>query len=100
MATKELMSIRGMVSQVSPESVQYPIVVETDSKSAIELIENGGGRNCKHFLRRVNFVREEVEKQNIRLRHVPSGEMCADMFTKNLAGVKIAKVSEEHFALY
>jgi hypothetical protein len=98
--TQALMPIRGLVSELCPSLLVYPIVVKTDSKSAIDMVRTGGNARSRHFDRRFNFVKDEVMRGNIKLVHIPGTELVADVLTKNVSGKKLSSVMKESFALY
>ena len=98
--TKELESVRGVVFELCPETLQYPIVVDCDSRSAIQLVENGGSSESKHYLRPVNSVRDEVMNANIRLRYTPSEKLAADFLTKVTSGKRSIEVVKQECLLY
>jgi len=91
---KELIWMRGLLSEIDMhELVQYPIKVKTDNQSTIEILKNSvtHGRT-KHFRRTYSFVREEVEKSNLKVLYVNTAENEADFLTKNVAGSHLKRV--------
>lgn len=48
----------------------------------------------KHLDLRFYWLRDEVEKGSIRLEHIGTDEMPADLLTKSLARVKMQKFAE------
>ena len=99
-AIKDLQPIQLLLSEIAPNTIKYPIVLHTDSQSGIDLVSNGGSADSKHFLRRVNAVRDEVVKSNIQLLFTPSEIQLADMFTKLISGVKLKNICEQELNLY
>src|SRR5207253_843461 len=97
---KDLLPMRGLVSEICPDLLKYPIEIFTDSKSAIDLARSGGNSRSKHFDRRLNFVRDEVARGNIELVYKPGNELKADVLTKNISGKKLREVMKKDFSLY
>src|SRR5207253_9791656 len=52
-------SVCGLVSELAPQHLLYPIEILTDSQSEIDTIVAVGNTRSKHFLRSVNFVKDE-----------------------------------------
>src|SRR5207253_301839 len=78
----DLIPIQGLMSEIAPQHLKLPIEVKTDSKSAMDLVAGGGNARSRHFLRRINFVKQEVQAGNIKLIFVPSDQMIAYVMTK------------------
>jgi hypothetical protein len=97
---KDLIPIRGLIAEISPTLVSYPVVIETDSQSGIDLIRNGSSARSKHYALRLDFIREELNKGNIALVYRPGADLRADMLTKAITGPKLAQVSKDEYCLY
>ncbi|CAJ1938644.1 unnamed protein product [Cylindrotheca closterium] len=71
----------------------YPIeknILYQDNKSAILLEENGGksaGKRSQAINIRYFFIRDQVEKGNVKIKYCPTDNMIADFMTKPLQGV-------------
>jgi hypothetical protein len=66
-----------------------PSLVYQDNKSAMLLEENGrasSSKRTKHINVRYFFVKDRIDKGEIRLQHCPTEEMWADMNTKPRQG--------------
>jgi hypothetical protein len=57
-----------------------PIIPKIDSKSAIDLTQH---KRSKHIRIKYNWIREQVGGKVVKLNHVPTVEMSADMMTKS-----------------
>ena len=56
-----------------------------DGKGAIDLAQNPvSHKRSKHILIKYHWIREQVGGNIIKLNHVPTAEMTADMMTKAL----------------
>jgi ribonuclease HI len=65
------------------------LVIFEDNQSAIFQSENKKfSHRSKHIEVRHHFIREQVEKEEVKLIHVPSEKMLADILTKPLGKVK------------
>ena len=71
------------------------ITIKVDNKSAIALMKNPvfHGRS-KHIDIRYHFIRECVEKNQIKVEHVSGDLQKADILTKALARTKYAEMRE------
>ncbi|KAG6530926.1 hypothetical protein ZIOFF_004693 [Zingiber officinale] len=72
-----------------------PVTLFVDNKSAIALMKNPvfHGRS-KHIDTRFHFIRECIEKGQIVVEFVNTGEQRADALTKALPGVKLAAMRQ------
>jgi len=89
--TKELKWLQGFLAELNEFGcLKYPLCVKTDSQSAISVIGNSNAHGrTKHFRRSYTFVKDEVERGNLKLVFVPSSENQADVLTKNVHGVQM-----------
>ena len=61
--------------------VDQPTIIHQDNNAAITMIDS----NCvdfwrhKHWLVRRNYIREEVENKECKLKYTPTEDMIADM---------------------
>lgn len=67
---------------VEPE---HPVVYHEDNQSTIKVVEEerDTGR-LKHVDVRHRFVREEIQRGNIAVQYIRTGEQVADIMTKGL----------------
>ena len=97
---KELVSIRGLVSELCPDLLSYPVVLQTDSKSAIDVARTGGNAGSRHYTRTINFVRSEIEKGVLKLIYKSGKELSVDLLTKNVSGDKMRLMMERDYSLH
>ena len=69
---------------------QKPSVVYQDNTSSMMMTEKGDSteKKAKHMRVRFAFIKEHIEKKDISLVYIPTGEMVADALTKPLCGKK------------
>lgn len=97
---KHLIPIRGLLSELHRALLKYPITVYTDSRSAIDLLINGGSSQSRHYTRKIQYVQDEVKLKNILVTFTPSTDMPADALTKHLTSSKVIYFMKEFFGLY
>jgi hypothetical protein len=81
--------------------VLFPLVVWSDSKSAIAMsYDPVSFKKTKHILRAAEFLRDLVAREVIRLDHVAGTIMVADLLTKAVARALFLTLLEllRHFA--
>ena len=89
-AIQEILWIRGVLSELGYRefdlnSVELPTSLYMDSKSAISLAENPvHHKRSKHIRVKYHWIREQVGDKVVKLVHVPTQDMVADIFTKGL----------------
>lgn len=75
----------------------YPVrnnVLYQDNKSTILMLKNGRNSctgNSRHIDIRHFFVKDRVDKKEVKVEYCPSRSMLADFFTKPLHGVLFEK---------
>ncbi|KAG6531657.1 hypothetical protein ZIOFF_005473 [Zingiber officinale] len=86
--------LRSLVSELTGVKPK-PVTLFVDNKSAIALMKNPvfHGRS-KHIDTRFHFIRECIEKGQIVVEFVNTGEQRADALTKALPGVKLAAMRQ------
>ncbi|KAG6494785.1 hypothetical protein ZIOFF_042546 [Zingiber officinale] len=86
-----LKSLASELTGVEPK----PVTLFVDNKSVIALMKNPvfHGRS-KHIDTKFHFIRECVEKGQIEVEFVNTGEQRADVLTKALSGVKLAAMRQ------
>jgi hypothetical protein len=63
-----------------------PVILQ-DNMSTISLVTTGGGKpRTKHLRTRQYAVKEMIDKKEIKVMYLPTGEMIADVLTKPLQG--------------
>jgi histone deacetylase 1/2 len=70
-----------------------------DNVSTIRMIENGRSTSMKtkHINLRYFTIRERISEFGIRIKHLPTAEMLADMLTKPLQGSLFSKMRGKLF---
>ncbi|KAG6479946.1 hypothetical protein ZIOFF_063423 [Zingiber officinale] len=86
--------LRSLVSELTGEEPK-PVTLFVDNRSAIALMKNPvfHGRS-KHIDTKFHFIRECVEKGQIMVEFINTGEQRADVLTKALSGVKLAAMRQ------
>lgn len=71
-------------------NVEHPLPIRSDNQSTIKMVENSKfSSRTKHIDVRLHFVRDNVDKEIIKINYIPSEDNVADLLTKPLAGIKI-----------
>lgn len=71
------------------------ICMENDNKPAIGMLQSIGPTKRSKFIDlRHQFIKQTIQNTDTTIIHVPSQELCADMFTKPLERARFAKVRE------
>lgn len=87
----------GVLARFSqnPDSLDSPSTLYIDNQSALQVEKKPEHHGCmKHLDLRFYWLRDEVEKGTIRMEHIGTDEMPADLLTKPLARVKVQKFAE------
>ena len=93
-ATKELLFDRNLFNEIG-RTVSGPIVLGVDNTASISIAEKEGvTKLTKHFDFAASRVREEVSCLRVRLMHVGTAEMTADIFTKPLDAATFLRLRE------
>lgn len=84
-ATKEALWFRQLLMDLGFVQLE-PTVMFSDSASMITLASSysGNHKRVKHYITRVNFMIEQVQKGHIQLKHVSGTMNVSDMLTKPL----------------
>ena len=72
-------------------------VMYQDNQSAIKMEKNGRNSctgNSRHIDIRYFFVKDRVDKKEVRVEYCPSSSMLTDFFTKPLQGQMFTKFKE------
>ena len=88
---KEVKWMQGFLAELNEKScIKYPIKILSDSQAAIGTIGNSNAHyRTKHFRRAYAFVRDEVQRNNVKLEFVASENNLADMLTKCVFGSQL-----------
>ena len=74
-------------SKPGDEGKQEPLVLYCDNSAAVQLAENAlSGKRVKHAMRRLSYLRELKDRNEMSMLFVPGEDNLADIFTKPLAG--------------
>lgn len=72
--------------------VEGAVQLRGDNQSALTLVKNPMSVNrCKHIDVAHHFVRDRVERGDLTVTYIPTGEMLADLLTKALFSPSLAK---------
>lgn len=95
--TKELVWLKRLCEDFEI-NVSHATPVYTDSQSCLKMIENDGHSNrTKHIDTRFHFTRDMVRDSEIKLIYCTTEENIADMLTKPLGSVRLAKLRTKAF---
>ena len=84
-AIQEVLWLRGLLKELGLQS-HVGSEVFGDNQSAIAVTKNGiKGERTKHVDVKYHFVTETVDRDDVRLKWIPTAEQQADIFTKALA---------------
>lgn len=89
-AIQEIVWIRGVMTELGLKGFELssrasPTILNMDSKSAIDLAQNPiNHKRSKHIRIKYHWIREQVGGKVVKLNHVPTADMRADMMTKSL----------------
>lgn len=87
---QEALWLRTLAKDLEPSIVSSPTIILNDNKGAIDLSNNGGYRpRTKHIDIRHHFIREKVDCGEVKIEHIPTERMTADVLTKALYAPKI-----------
>jgi hypothetical protein len=89
-AAQEAVWIRKFISGLGVvPSIENPIDMYCDNTGAIVIAnEPGVLRGAKHILRKFHYIREVVERGDVRILKVPTEDNLADPFTKPMSCTK------------
>lgn len=93
-AGQEILFLRNLLHSFGYK-FDSPSTLYIDNQSALQVAKNPEhhGR-MKHLDLRFYWLRDEVEKGSIRLEHIRTDEMPADLLTKSLQRVKVQRFAE------
>ncbi|KAD6796495.1 hypothetical protein E3N88_07391 [Mikania micrantha] len=87
--------LRGLLAEITGEKEQQ-ILIKVDNKSAIALMKNPvfHGRS-KHINTGFHYIRECVEREQIKVEHISEEEQRADILTKALPKIKFSEMRDK-----
>ena len=93
-AAQEALWLRMILEELGI-SLDKPLILREDNKSAISFSEHPGEhRRTKHIDYRHHFVRERVQKKDIRLDYIDTEDQLADILTKALDTNRFLKLRD------
>lgn len=74
-----------------------PSIIYQDNMSTMALVNKGysTSERTKHIKIRYFFVKDLIDRKEIKLEYLPTGEMLADMLTKPLQGELFRRMRKE-----
>ena len=93
--TREITFIKNLLCELElPHN--KPVILNVDSEPArvIAMIPRVTQRN-KHFNQKDHYVRHKVADETVEIKHVPTAENLADIFTKPLTPAKLNPLRED-----
>jgi hypothetical protein len=78
--------IRDMLREIGEIDHDEPVIIMEDNKAAITVLKNGASTSdrAKHIHIRNCFIQQFIESGEFVMKHCPTKEMVADIFTKPL----------------
>ena len=87
-AVQEILWLRDLLREIEVAD-DSPSVLNMDNHRAVCLTRGAGDSNkTKHIDIRYHFIRSHVEEKRIKVQHISTDEMIANIFTKNLGRSK------------
>lgn len=87
-AMKEAIHLKGFINELGLHDLEE-IIIYNDNRGAKLLAESHVfHQRTKHIDIRYHFIRDVISKRSIKLDHMPTEEMPADVLTKALSGPK------------
>lgn len=91
---KEAIYLRTTMTELGLKAMT-DVSILCDNRGAINLAENPVMHSrTKHIDIRHHFVRQAIKEDKLRVKHVPTADMAADIFTKALPKPKHIKCME------
>lgn len=94
LAAKEALWIKNLLNELGyHRSDLAPIQMNGDNQPAISLTrpDRKDNSRIKHIETQYHFIRQQVEKEKIKLNYVPTEHMIADVLTKPLPKLKFER---------
>jgi len=89
-ATKQAVWLKALTSSLSFTNGD-PILIKCDNTSTISIAGNEkAAKRTRHLGAQIYYPKEQISKNNIIVKHVPSKDQLADMLTKPLGPQKFA----------
>ena len=92
MATTHAIWIRRFIKDMDLNFVDEPIEIYCDNQAAISLINSGANSSCgKHIEIQYHYIRDIVQKWEVKISYIPTSDMIADPLTKSLSAENFIK---------
>lgn len=93
-AVKEALWVRQLLTEIGTK-INDPLMIHQDNLSTIAIATNPiQHQRVKHMDIKVHFLRDHLERQDVKLIFCPSKEMVADVLTKPLARLEHRKFTQ------
>ena len=94
-AATDVIHQQDLFEDIMGRAVKGPTTIFCDNSAACQLTEDAmSGKRVKHALRRLTYLRELKEEGKVTLKFISGEVNPADIFTKNLAGARFAKLRQ------
>ena len=81
--------VRDMLSELGHWPSGHRTLLYNDNQSAVQVLSSGNfSTDCRHMRMRFHHLVDCINKHELAIEYVPTGEMWADGLTKGLGGVK------------
>jgi hypothetical protein len=81
---------QNLLFELKPNCSLPPVSLFNDNQSACVTVNSSNhAQRSKHYLIRVNFIRECISSNYLTVQHLPSVDMLADALTKSLTEQKL-----------
>jgi KUP system potassium uptake protein len=91
-AIKERLHLRQLMGEIFNTPITETTTIWEDNQIAIAYSQNAlVNEKTKHIGLKWHFLKDHVEQGTIKLRYLPTDHMMADMFTKPLLGLALAR---------
>ena len=93
--TTEAEYFRHLLTDLLPRGFSDKIIILNDNQPAINTLQGGGEFKCKkHYLTRINYIIDQMERKAIYIHHTSTKDMIADSLTKPLSDKQLRDFHE------
>ena len=93
-ASKEAMYLKGLSNDVGDSLSTVQIFSDNQAAQHLAINPVVSSKN-KHISIREHFIREAVQRRDVRVEYLKSEEMTADIFTKGLPGPRLSQLRQK-----